>query len=279
MKILKKEILAENSGIKISRLDILSPDIAQKVLPGQFVAVMVNSQGERIPLTVVDADTEKGAIALIFQEVGLTTKLLGRLNTSDSLYALVGPLGHATEIKNYGRVILVGGGVGIAEIYPVAKALKQANNHITTILGARTKDLLILEKELKSVSDEIHIATDDGSYGKKGFVTDVLNELLTPNSQLQTPNLIYAVGPIPMMRKVSEVTKKFNVKTLVSLNALMVDATGMCGCCRVSVAGKTRFSCVDGPEFDAHAVDWDELAKRNRIYEEKERHICKVYNL
>lgn len=284
MKILKKDILAESSGVKITRLEVLAFDIAQKSKAGQFVVLMANEEGERIPLTIVDKDTKRGTITLILQEVGLTTKLLGRLNPGDSLYSLAGPLGHPTEIKKCGNVILVGGGVGIAEIYPVAKALKEAGNHIVTILGARTKGLLILEDELKKLSDEVYITTDDGSYGKKGFVTDVLQELLS--RQLSLPvrqagtvscQLVYAVGPIPMMKNVSLVAKNFNVKTIVSLNALMVDATGMCGCCRVNVGGYTKFSCVDGPEFDASLIDWDELIKRNSVYTEKEKHICNLF--
>jgi ferredoxin--NADP+ reductase len=272
MKIINKAVLVQAQDARVSRLEILAPKIAEKALPGQFVAVMASEKGERIPLTIVDKDIAAGIITLIFQEVGLTTRLLGRLNPGDALYALTGPLGHATEIKKYGRVILVGGGVGIAEIYPVAKALKDAGNQITTILGARSKDLLILEKELQSVSDEMHILTDDGSYGKKGFTTSALEGLLKSAKY----DLVYAVGPIPMMRKVSEAAKGSGVKTIVSLNALMVDATGMCGCCRVTVAGKTRFSCVDGPEFDAQEVDWAELEKRNRIYLDKEKHICNI---
>lgn len=283
MKILAKKVLAEEPGVRITQLEILSPDIAKKARPCQFVALMVSEEGERIPLTIVKVDKSKGGITLIFQEVGLTTKLLGKLNIGDSLYALTGPLGRATEIKNYGEVTLAGGGVGIAEIYPVAKALKEAGNRVITIVGAKTKTLLILERELKAVSDEIYIATDDGSYGKKGFTTDILQELLTrkPANPLtgEPANLIYAVGPIPMMKKVAAVTKPFNIKTLVSLNALMVDATGMCGCCRVTVGGEVKFTCVDGPEFDAHNVDWDEFEKRNKIYIEKEQHICKLNNL
>jgi ferredoxin--NADP+ reductase len=234
---------------------------------------MVKEEGERIPLTIVDKDTD--SVTLIFQESGFTTRLLGRFRAGDSLYAIVGPLGHATDIKNYGKVILIGGGVGIAEIYPVARALKEAGNRVITVLGARSRELLILENELKSVSDEVLVVTDDGSYGRKGFTTDMLQELLGKDKF----GLVYAVGPIPMMRRVSEVSMNFKTRTVVSLNALMVDATGMCGCCRVTVAGKTRFSCVDGPEFDAHQVDWDELEKRSRIYEDKEKHICKLDKL
>jgi ferredoxin--NADP+ reductase len=279
MKIVKKEILTEILGVKITKLEVLSPDIAKKAKPGQFVTLMVSEEGERIPLTVVDKDKNKGTISLIFQEVGLTTKLLGKLSAGDSLYALVGPLGHPTEIKNYGKVVLAGGGVGIAEIYPVGKALKEAGNYLTTILGVRTKELLILEKELKEISDDFYITTDDGSYGKKGFVTNILQEILNHEPRTMNYELIYAVGPIPMMRRVSLVTKSSGIKTVVSLNALMVDATGMCGCCRVSVGGKTQFSCIDGPEFDAQQVDWQELEKRNRIYEDKEKHICELYHL
>ncbi|MFA6321711.1 MAG: sulfide/dihydroorotate dehydrogenase-like FAD/NAD-binding protein [Candidatus Omnitrophota bacterium] len=272
MKILNKKVLGEVQGIKITLIEVVAPEIADKAKAGQFVALMVKETGERIPLTIVDKNNKNGSITLIFQEAGLTTRLLGELNVGDSLYAIVGPLGHATEIKNYGKIILVGGGVGIAEIYPVAKALKEAGNHVTTILGTRTKDLLILEKELKEASGVLHVVTDDGSYGKKGFTTDVLTDLLSKDKYA----LVYAVGPIPMMRRVADITKGFGVKTIVSLNALMVDATGMCGCCRVTVGGAVKFSCVDGPEFEATLVDWDELIKRNRIYDEKEKHICRL---
>ena len=272
MKIISKEILSNTPDNRVTRLDILAPDIAQRALPGQFVVLMVSEEGERIPLTVVNADKQKGTVTIIFQEVGLTTRLLGRLNSGDSLFAIVGPLGHPTEIKNYGKVILVGGGVGIAEILPVAGAFKEAGNQVTAILGARSKDLLILEKELKAASHEFYVTTDDGSYGRKGFTTDLLAELLRKDKY----GLVYAVGPIPMMKKAAAVTGDFQAKTIVSLNALMVDATGMCGCCRVSVAGETKFSCVDGPEFDAGQVDWEELIKRNRLYLEQEKHICRL---
>jgi ferredoxin--NADP+ reductase len=276
MKIISKETLCCLEEAKITIIRVSSPDIASAAKAGQFVVLMVGEKGERIPLTIVESDKVSGAITLIFQEVGYTTKLLGRMNPGDSLYAVVGPLGHPTDIKNYGNVILVGGGVGIAEIYPVARALKNAGNHITTILGARTKDLLILEKELECVSDKLHITTDDGSYGRKGFVTDVLSELLAYTQHPTPYTLIYTVGPIPMMKRVSELTAPYNIRTMVSLNALMVDATGMCGCCRVTVGKEVKFSCVDGPEFESHLIDWDELIKRNRIYADKEKHICKL---
>lgn len=272
MKVIKKEILVRGQSTRITQLAILAPDIAKRAMPGQFVVLMTHKEGERIPLTVASKSEGEGTIGLIFQEVGLTTKLLGMLNVGDSLYALAGPLGHSTEIKNYGKVIIVGGGVGIAEIYPVAQALKNAGNHIATIIGARSKDIFILEEELKGVSDELYITTDDGSYGRKGFTADVLVELLRKD----TYNLIYAVGPIPMMKKVSLATGGSGIKTIVSLNALMVDATGMCGCCRVTIAGKTKFSCVDGPEFDGHLVDWEELEKRNTVYLDKEKKACNL---
>jgi len=273
MKVMHKEILGEAADARIIRLDILSPDIAREAKAGQFVALMAKEEGERIPLTIVDRDQLKGTVTLIFQEVGLTTRLLGSLKKGEPLYSVAGPLGHPTKVNNFGKVILIGGGVGIAELYPVAKAMKEAGNYVVTILGTRTKSLLFLENELKTVSNQLHIATDDGSYGRKGFTTCVLDELLKKDKYA----LVYAVGPIPMMRRVCIVTKEFGLKTVVSLNALMVDATGMCGCCRVEVGGETKFSCVDGPEFDGHKVDWDGLVNRNSVYIEQEKHICNLY--
>jgi len=271
MKIIEKEILTKENPV-ITRLGVIAPAIALKAEPGQFVVLMTSEEGERIPLTIVEKDEARGTISLIFQEAGLTTKLLGKFKIGDTLYSLAGPLGHATEIKNYGSVIIIGGGVGLAEILPVARALKKEGNHISTIIGARAKEMLILEGELKNTSDEFYVTTDNGSYGRKGFTTDVLTELI----QKKNYDLVYAVGPIPMMKRVASITKNAKIKTLVSLNALMVDATGMCGCCRVTVSGQTKFSCVDGPEFDAHAVDWEELEKRNKVYSDKESHICKL---
>jgi len=272
MKILSKELIVNYVGARVVKLSLTAPEISRKARAGQFVVVMVNEKGERTPLTIVDTDSNAGSITLIFQEVGLTTQALGALNVGDSLYALVGPLGHATEIKNYGKVVLVGGGVGIAEILPVARALKDAGNQITTILGSRNKELLILEAELKNTSDEIYIMTDDGSYGRRGFTTDMLKELLSKDKY----DLIYSVGPIPMMKRVVLTSGEYKIKTLVSLNALMVDATGMCGCCRVSVFGEVKFSCVDGPDFDGSGVDWEELEKRNKVYCLQEKHVCNL---
>jgi NAD(P)H-flavin reductase len=286
MKILNKDTIAEISGIKITQIQIHAPLIAAKIKPGQFIVIMVKEEGERIPLTVVDKVPAAGSITLIVQEIGFSTRLLGALKPGDSIYAIAGPMGRATRIDKYGDILLVGGGVGIAELYPIAKAMKAAGNYITSILGAKTKGLIILEDKLRSVSDEFYVTTDDGTHGKKGFVTDVLRKLLAnahdlPASQAVSKvyNLVYAVGPIPMMKLVSDITKGFNIKTLVSLNALMVDATGMCGGCRVKIGDEIRFSCVDGPEFNAHLVDWGELLKRTRTYAEKERHICRLDNL
>jgi ferredoxin--NADP+ reductase len=272
MKILDTRVLIAHQGVRLVRLTIDSPDIAKKAKPGQFVILMVKEEGERIPLTIVEANPGKGTVVIIAQEAGLTTRLLAELKAGDSLYSIAGPLGHPTHIKNYGKVILIGGGVGIAEIYPVAKALKDAGNDVTSIIGSRTKDLLILEQELKDASHTCIVMSDDGSNGRKGFVTQALKELLEGAKY----DLVYAVGPIPMMRAVSTVTKPFGVKTFVSLNPVMVDGTGMCGGCRVTVGGKIKFSCVDGPEFDASEVDWQELMSRNSTYAEKEKHICRL---
>jgi len=272
MQIISKEVVVDYNGLRIVKLIISAPEISRKVAAGQFVVVMISEKGERIPLTVVEADSKKEAITLIFQEAGFTTKGLGALKPGDTLFALVGPLGHATRMENYGKVILAGGGVGIAEIYPVAKSLKQAGNNITVVIGAKTKELLILEKELKDIADNIYIVTDDGSTGKRGFTTDIVSELFKKDKY----DLVYAVGPIPMMRKVAQVCLPFKIKTIVSLNTLMVDATGMCGCCRVTVGGQVKFSCVDGPEFEADKVDWEELEARNSMYQGLEKHICRI---
>jgi len=276
MKIINKKILSQDDQVRVTQFEIEAPLIANQACAGQFVVLIVNEQGERFPLTIVNKDEKEGTITIIAQEVGLATKLLGRLGVGDSLYALVGPLGHPTEIKDYKKVILIGGGVGIAEIFPIAKALKEAGNYVISIIGAKTKELLILEEELKQLSDELHITTDDGTYGQKGFTTDILKELLADSEQLKNYGLVFTVGPIPMMQKVAQTTEGFGVKTVASLNALMVDATGMCGCCRVTIDNKVKFSCVDGPEFDAHLVDWAELSSRSRIYADKEKHICKL---
>lgn len=262
-KIVYREALAPN----VKKFIVSSPQIAKKAQPGQFVVLIVDEKGERIPLTVVDTDTARGTITLIFQEVGRGTCRLGNLQVDDTVLHLLGPLGKATEIRKMGSVVTVGGGVGIAEVYPVTRAFKKAGNKVITIIGARNKDLLILEQEIKKVSDKLYISTDDGSYGRKGFVSDVLKAVLAGTKI----DLVYAVGPVPMMRVVSELTRPAKVKTMVSLNPIMVDATGMCGSCRVCVEGKTAFACVEGPEFDAHLVDFTELEKRLNQFSEQEK--------
>lgn len=273
MKILQKTILSQTPEARTIKIIVHAPFVAPRAQAGQFVVVMAREEGERTPLTIVEAKDE--AVTLIFQEAGLSTRLLGKLNEGDSLYAILGPLGHPTEIKKYGKVILVAGGVGIAEIYPVAKRFKEAGNHVTVIIGARSKNILFLEKELKQISDVFAVTTDDGTAGRKGFTTDILKDVLDKGKY----DFVYAVGPLPMMRRVAMATKDFGVKTTVSLNTLMLDGTGMCGSCRVTVGGQVKFTCVDGPEFDGHLIDWDEVATRNRIYENKEKHSCSLYKL
>jgi len=265
-RIIKKEELAKS----IKRIVVKAPLVAFNAKAGQFVMVMVESQGERIPLTIADSDKTKGLITLIFQEVGFTTKKLGELKEGDAVFGILGPLGKATHLEKIGTVICVGGGVGIAEIYPVSKAYKETGNRVIGIIGARSKDLLILEDDMKNICDELFITTDDGSYVRKGFVTDVLKEILDKDNNLKANSVVYAIGPVPMMAKVAEVTRQYNVKTIANLNPIMVDATGMCGSCRVTVSGETKFGCVDGPEFDAHEVDFKELMERLIFFKEKE---------
>jgi ferredoxin--NADP+ reductase len=271
-KIVDKKLLGEFANTKIIEIKILAPIIAQHYQPGQFVILMVVENGERIPLTITETNLSSGTITLIFQEVGFTTKLLNKLNIGDNLYHIVGPLGKPTEIKFYGTVVLVGGGVGTAEIYPVAKALKEKNNKIITIIGARNKNLVILEDEFRKISDELFITTDDGSYGRKGLVTDVLQEVINK----EKIDIVYAVGPVVMMKAVSQLTKNFNIPTVVSLNTIMVDGTGMCGSCRITYDGKIKYVCCDGPEFDGHKVDWDEVLKRSKTYIEQEQKILSL---
>jgi ferredoxin--NADP+ reductase len=263
--IISKEVLAPT----ISKFVIQAPLVARKRKAGNFVIVRAIETGERIPLTIVDSNPAEGTITLIIQAIGKTTKLLCSKNPGDALVDVVGPLGNPTPIENHGAVACVGGGVGTAELYPITRALKDAGNYVYSIIGGRAKDLVILENEMRACSDQVFITTDDGSYGQKGIVTDPLRQLLT---NPQTPiKAVYAIGPLPMMKAVSNVTKEFGVHTLVSLNAIMVDGTGMCGGCRVTIDGKMKFACVDGPEFDAHQVDFDELILRNRSYVDFER--------
>jgi len=263
MVLSKKELAPQ-----IKRIVVSAPLIAKKAKAGQFVILRVDERGERFPLTLVDWNPDKGTITLIFQEVGVSTRKLGKLNSGDYIEDIVGPLGNPTEIGKYGHVAVVGGGVGTALIYPWVRSLKKAGNHITTIIGARSANLLLLEKELSELSDEIYISTDDGTKGVKGFTSDVLKSLLEKGEKF---NLVMAAGPVPMMRAIAEVTRPYGIKTIVSLNPIMVDGTGMCGGCRVTVGGETKFACVDGPEFDAHKVDFRELMNRLRTYQEEER--------
>jgi ferredoxin--NADP+ reductase len=248
---------------------IQAPRIARKRKAGQFLVIRRGELSERIPLTIVDSEPDEGTVTIIFQAVGKSTAELGGLKAGDSVLDVVGPLGLPTHIENLGTVVGIGGGIGAAPLLPVATAFKKAGNHLISIVGARTKDLLILEEEMRAISDQITVTTDDGSYAKKGFVTAALQELIDAGTKI---DLCIAIGPVPMMRGVAEVTRPHGIKTVVSLNPIMVDATGMCGACRVSVGGKTRFVCVDGPEFDGHEVDFKELVMRNRAYlkEEKE---------
>ncbi|HKJ98221.1 MAG TPA: sulfide/dihydroorotate dehydrogenase-like FAD/NAD-binding protein [Desulfotignum sp.] len=262
-KIVTREEMAQGTII-MNEID--APRISRKAKPGQFVILQADETGERIPLTMADTNPEKGTITIIYMVVGKSTARFKELQVGDAYFALIGPLGAPTHIENFGKVVCVGGGTGIAVLHPIARALKQAGNEVTTILGARSYDLLIMEEKMRAVSDHFHICTDDGSHGHHGFVTDVLKDVL----QKDDINLAVAIGPIPMMKFCSLITKEYNVKTFVSLNPIMVDGTGMCGCCRVSVGGDTKFACVDGPEFDGHKVDFDELAKRLASYVDEE---------
>jgi ferredoxin/flavodoxin---NADP+ reductase len=267
-KVVKREEMSEGNVILN---EIEAPMIARKAKPGQFVILKVGEEGERIPLTMAEADSEKGTITVIYQVVGKSTALFKTLQVGDGYQDVIGPLGKPTHIEKLGKVVCVGGGTGIAVLHPITRALKEAGNHVISIIGARSKDLLILEEKMKAASHELRVCTDDGSYGHHGFVTDVLKEVLD-NEKIDQ---VVAIGPVPMMKFVSLLTKKYNVPTLVSLNPIMVDGTGMCGGCRVSVGGKTKFACVDGPEFDGHQVDYDELMRRLQAYCEDEK---KCYN-
>ncbi len=258
---------------QVTLMKLLAPHVAKNAKAGQFVVLKMDEKGERIPLTIVDTNKKEETVTIIFQEVGTTTKCLANLDKGDNIMDIIGPLGRSTHVGKVGKVICIGGGVGTAEIYPVAKAFKEAGNEVTSIIGARNKELLLLADEMKKTSDLFHIATDDGSFGKKGFVTDILKELLEKGAY----DLVYAVGPIFMMKAVALLTKQYHLKTIVSLNANMVDATGMCGTCRVTVGGKTKFACVDGPDFDAHEIDFNEFINRDRRFKNKEEESLKYY--
>ena len=269
-KIIERQDLSEN----VVRMVLEAPAIAKKRRAGQFIILKVHEKGERIPLTIVDSDAETGTLTIIFQVVGKTTAGLAAMKAGDALSDVQGPLGNPTEIENFGHVVCIGGGVGVGVVYPLAAALKKAGNRVTSIIGARTKTLLILEEEMKKVSDKLIVATDDGSYGFHGFVSAVLQNLIDEKEKIDR---VYAIGPVPMMRVLCNVTKPYGIRTIVSLNPIMVDATGMCGACRVSVGGKTKFTCVDGPEFDGHEVDFALLTNRLRMYADQEKQSLETY--
>ncbi len=257
---------------------ITAPRVAKRQKPGQFVIVRVDENGERIPLTIAESDPQAGTVTIIVQGIGKTTKQLNALQAGQIVADLAGPLGKPSEIEKFGTAVVIGGGVGTAIAYPTAKALKQAGNRVVCIIGGRNQQLVILEKEIREFADEVIVTTDDGSYGEKGLVIDPLKRMIAAG---QAPNYVLAIGPIPMMRAVANTTREHNIKTMVSLNPVMVDGTGMCGGCRVSVGGQNMFACVDGPEFDAHQVDFDILTKRNAMYRDieraaLERHTCRL---
>lgn len=264
--VMHKEVLAPSLDLLV----IKAPEIAAKAEPGQFVILRVEERGERIPLTIADFNRQAGTITIIFQEVGYTTKCLAKLEAGEELLDFVGPLGLPSEIKDYGKVVCVGGGVGIAPVYPIARALKEAGNYVISIIGARTKELLILEPEMVQASDRLLVATDDGSYGHHGFVTDLVRQVMEEEKELA---ILWAIGPMIMMKNVAETTRTAGLKTIVSMNPIMVDGTGMCGACRVSVGGETKFACVDGPEFDGHLVDWNLAVRRAAMYRDEEQRV------
>ncbi|MDP2156267.1 MAG: sulfide/dihydroorotate dehydrogenase-like FAD/NAD-binding protein, partial [Nitrospirota bacterium] len=250
-------------------MEISAPHVARKAAAGQFVIVRIDEFGERIPLTIADYDREKGSITIIFQELGKSTMHLGKLNPGDSLASFAGPLGHPTEIGNFGTVVCIGGGVGIAPVYPIARALKEAGNKVISIIGARSKDLLFWEERMRAVSDELIVCTDDGSHGRKSLVTEPLKEIL--DNRINAVTKVWAIGPAIMMKFVTLATRPYDVPTTVSLNTIMIDGTGMCGGCRVLLEEGAQFVCVDGPEFDGHKVDWDNLLSRLSFYKDEEK--------
>lgn len=274
-KILEKQELSPG----VFRMVIDAPRIAKKTQPGQFIIERVNEESERIPLTVADFDREQGTITLIFQAVGASTELLAEQNEGVSILDLVGPLGQPSEIaEGIGTVVCIGGGIGVAPVYPIARGMKEAGNKVISIMGARSKDILIMEDEMRAVSDETLVTTDDGTYGIKGFVTTALAQLVERGEKI---DLVYAIGPVVMMKSVADATRPLKLPTVVSLNPVMVDGTGMCGGCRVQIGTETKFACVDGPEFDGHLVDFNVLRTRQGMYREMEaeaekEHKCRI---
>jgi ferredoxin--NADP+ reductase len=263
-KIVNREEMAEGTVI-LNEID--APLIAKKAKPGQFVILKANEEGERIPLTMAETNPEKGTITIIYMVVGKSTALFRDLKVGDGYQDVIGPLGKPTHLEKIGKVVCVGGGTGVAVLHPITRGLKDVGNDVTCIIGARNKGLLMMEEQMRSASHDLRICTDDGSYGHHGFVTQTLKEIL----DTEEIKLVVAIGPVPMMKAVSNMTKEYNVETMVSLNPIMVDGTGMCGGCRVTIGGETKFACVDGPEFDGHKVDYDELMLRLRAYHEDER--------
>ncbi|MFW2368258.1 MAG: sulfide/dihydroorotate dehydrogenase-like FAD/NAD-binding protein [Desulforhopalus sp.] len=263
-KIVKREEMAEGTVILN---EIEAPLIAKKAKPGQFVILKANEEGERIPLTMADTDPDNGTITIIYMVVGKSTAVFKELKVGEGYQDVIGPLGKPTHLEKVGKVVCVGGGTGVAVLHPITRGLKEVGNDVTCIIGARNKGLLMMEEHMTAASHDLRVCTDDGSYGHHGFVTDVLKNVLQEGGI----ELVVAIGPVPMMKAVSNLTKEFDVETLVSLNPIMVDGTGMCGGCRVTIGGETKFACVDGPEFDGHQVDYDELILRLRAYEEDER--------
>ena len=269
-KIVRKEILNE----QVTLLEVLAPRIARKALPGQFIIFRIKEGGERIPLTIADYNRGKGTITIIFQAVGKSTIELSGMNEGDEILDFVGPLGVATHLDGYKRVAVIGGGLGTAIAYPQAKWLFNNGAEVDIIAGFRNKDLIILEKELNESSTNVYITTDDGSNGNKGFVTNQLRDLIEGGNNY---DLVIAIGPLIMMKFISALTKEYGIKTIVSMNPIMIDGTGMCGGCRVSVGGETKFACVDGPDFDGHLVDFDLAMRRQQMYKKEETHSCKLY--
>lgn len=263
----------EKISPNVGKMIVEAPYVAAHRRAGQFIMLRIDEYGERIPLTIADSNPAEGTITLYYQVVGKTTEHLSQLSQGESLKDIAGPLGHPTEIKNYGTAVCVGGGIGIAPIYPIARALVDAGNRVIIIIGARNRELLILEEELRPVGEKLIVCTDDGSHGRKAFVTEALKEII----DAEKPSLVVAVGPVPMMRAVSEMTRPHAIKTLVSLNSIMVDGTGMCGGCRVTVKGEKRFTCVDGPEFDGHEVNFEELMARLATYRSEEAQCLEVH--
>ena len=266
-----KILLREDLAPSVHLYKIGAPKIAEKAQPGQFIILRIDEKGERIPLTLADWDGEEGSVTVIVMEIGITTRRLAQLGTGDSIIDFVGPLGLPTHIEKCGTVICVAGGFAVAPIMPIARAMRQAGNKVISIMGARSQNLLFWEDELRSVSDQLIVTTDDGSYAHKGLVTEPLKELLESSEKIDR---VIAIGPSVMMKFCAKTTEPFGVDTIVSLNPIMVDGTGMCGCCRVAVDGVTRFACVDGPDFDGHKVDWDLLMARQRTYLDEEKCSC-----